>query len=128
MPDRKLSEEYESWKKSMTDYQFKYLMELVDKVDRLTHESDALRQENSELKERLAALEQELEKPKLIASGADCSKVLVIDESEQGLTLSDERLGKAIAATGARIVILDPLQAYLGGDVDMHRANEVKSI
>lgn len=67
-------------------------------------------------------------KPRLIASSADCSKVLVIDESEQGLTLSDERLEKAITVTGSKIVILDPLQAYLGGDVDMHRANEVRPV
>ena len=67
-------------------------------------------------------------KPRLLASGADCSKVIVIDESEQGLTLSDERLEKAIKETGARIIILDPLQAYLGGDVDMHRANEVRPV
>ncbi|MDR0914477.1 MAG: AAA family ATPase [Oscillospiraceae bacterium] len=67
-------------------------------------------------------------KPRLIASDADCSKVLVIDESEQGLTLTDERLGKAIIETGAKVIILDPLQAYLGGGIDMHRANEVRPI
>jgi RecA/RadA recombinase len=67
-------------------------------------------------------------KPRLLTSGADCSRVLVIDESEQGLTLSDERLEKAVRETGAKMIILDPLQAYLGGDVDMHRANEVRPV
>ena len=67
-------------------------------------------------------------KPRLLATGADCSKIIVIDESEHSLTLSDERLEKAIVATGARIIILDPLQAYLGGNVDMHRANEVRPV
>ena len=62
MPARKSDEEYEGWEKSMTDYQFKYLMESVEKVDQLNHENDALRKENSELKERLAVLEKELEK------------------------------------------------------------------
>ena len=31
-------------------------------------------------------------KPRLEAAGADCSKVLVIDESEQGLSMSDLRI------------------------------------
>ena len=34
-------------------------------------------------------------KPRLEAAGADCSRVLVIDESQQELTLSDERLEQA---------------------------------
>ena len=67
-------------------------------------------------------------KPRLLAAGADCSRVLVIDDSEKELTLSDERLGQAVVATGAKMVILDPLQAYLGEDVDMHRANEIRPI
>jgi len=67
-------------------------------------------------------------KPRLLASGADCSKVLVIDESEQELTLCDKRLEQAVKETGAKLIILDPVQAYLGGNVDMHRANEVRPI
>lgn len=67
-------------------------------------------------------------KPRLLASGADCAKVLVIDESDQELTLCDERLEQAIIQTDARLIILDPLQAYLGCDVDMHRANEIRPI
>ena len=58
-------------------------------------------------------------KPQLEAMGADCSRVMVIDESKRELTLDDERLEKAIRETGARLIVLDPLQAYLGGDVDM---------
>lgn len=38
-------------------------------------------------------------KPRLTALGADCSKVLVIDESERELTLSDRRLAQAIQET-----------------------------
>lgn len=67
-------------------------------------------------------------KPRLEEVGADCSKVIVIDESEQALTLSDERIEKAIIKTGAKLLILDPLQAYLGSDVDMHRANEIRPV
>jgi KaiC/GvpD/RAD55 family RecA-like ATPase len=67
-------------------------------------------------------------KPRLLAAGADCSKVLVIDESERELSLCDERLELAIKKTGARMIVLDPMQAYLGGEIDMHRANEVRPI
>lgn len=67
-------------------------------------------------------------KPRLIASGADCSMVIVIDESEEPLTLIDDRIEKAIVETGAKMFIIDPLQAYLGVKVDMHRANEVRPI
>ena len=67
-------------------------------------------------------------KPRLTAAGADCSRVLVIDESRKELTLRDERLEQAIRETGAGLIVLDPLQAYLGEGVDMHRANEVRPV
>ena len=67
-------------------------------------------------------------KPRLEASGADCSRVLVINESDRELSLCDERLEQAVQETGARLIVLDPLQAYLGDNVDMHRANEVRPI
>lgn len=54
--------------------------------------------------------------------------MLVIDDSEVQLTLSDERIEKAIIENNARLVIIDPIQAYLGADVDMNRANEVRPI
>lgn len=67
-------------------------------------------------------------KPRLLSVGADCERVLVIDENEIELTLSDERLEQAIRQSGAKVIVLDPIQAYLGGDVDMHRANEIRPI
>lgn len=67
-------------------------------------------------------------KPRLVAAGADCSRVLVIDESKQELTLCDDRLEQAIRETGAKLIVIDPMQAYLGGEVDMHRANEVRPV
>lgn len=67
-------------------------------------------------------------RPRLDALGADCSRVLVIDESKRELSLSDERIRQAMEETGAKLLVLDPLQAYLGAEVDMHRANEVRSI
>ena len=67
-------------------------------------------------------------KPRLIEAGADLDRVLVIDDSDVQLTLSDERIEKAIVENNARLVIIDPIQAYLGSDVDMNRANEVRPI
>ena len=67
-------------------------------------------------------------RPRLDALGADCSRVLVIDESKREFSLSDERIRQAMEKTGAKLLVLDPLQAYLGAEVDMHRANEVRPI
>lgn len=67
-------------------------------------------------------------KPRLIEAGADLDRVLVIGDSEVQLTLSDERIEKAIIENNTRLVIIDPIQAYLGADVDMNRANEVRPI
>lgn len=67
-------------------------------------------------------------KPRLLACGADCERVLVIDENKTELTLSDKRLEEAINETNAKLIVLDPMQAYLGSDVDMHRANEIRPI
>ena len=67
-------------------------------------------------------------KLRLLAGNADCSQIKVIDESEATLTMLDERIEKAIVETGARALILDPVQAYIGAKVDMNRANEVRAI
>ena len=40
----------------------------------------------------------------------------------------DERLESAIKQTGVRVLILDPIQAYLGGTMDMNRANEARDM
>ncbi len=90
---------------------------------------------NSETKEPINVIYQTAEdglsdtiKPRLVAANADCSKVLVIDDKETPLTMLDVRLEKAISETGARLVVLDPIQGFLGADVDMHRANEIRPV
>ena len=67
-------------------------------------------------------------KPRLLAAGADCTKVMVIDDSEQPLTMADVRLEEAIVQTKAKMVVLDPIQGFLGAEVDMHRANEISPL
>lgn len=96
---------------------------------------------NTEIKEKITAAEpvnviyQTAEdglgdtiKPRLLAAGADCSRVLVIDDNEQALTMMDARLEEAIIQTKARLVVLDPIQGFLGANVDMHRANEIRPL
>ena len=67
-------------------------------------------------------------KPRLEAVGADCTRVQTIDDSKSMLTLTDQRLEEAIHSTDAGLLVLDPLQVYLGSGVDMHRANEIRPI
>lgn len=67
-------------------------------------------------------------KPRLIEAGADLNRVLVIDDGNIPLTLSDDRIERAIAENHAHLLIIDPIQAFLGADVDMNRANEVRPV
>lgn len=67
-------------------------------------------------------------KPRLLKANADCSRVLVIDDRDIPLTMLDIRLEQAIAETKARLVVLDPIQGFLGTGVDMHRANEIRPV
>ena len=67
-------------------------------------------------------------KPRLMEADADLDRVLVIDEGKQELSLSDERIERAIRQTGARLIILDPIQAYVGEKTDMNKANEIRPI
>ena len=50
-------------------------------------------------------------KPRLELAEAVCERIMVIDETEKSLSMIDERLETAIKRTGARVLILDPIQA-----------------
>ena len=67
-------------------------------------------------------------KPRLEQAKADCEKISVIDEKIKSLSMIDERLEQAVIKTGAKLLILDPIQAYLGGGMDMNRANEARDM
>lgn len=67
-------------------------------------------------------------KPRLVSSGADLKRVLVIDDTDNPLSLADDRIEKAIRENKAKLMVIDPLQAFLGANVDMNRANEVRPI
>lgn len=66
-------------------------------------------------------------KPRLVAAGADCDKIAFIVEDDIALTLTDERIENAIKQTGARLVILDPIQAFIPPDSDMLNATKMRS-
>ena len=67
-------------------------------------------------------------KPRLLESQADLQRIYTIDETDFPLSMLDHRIGEAIRDTHAQLVILDPMQAYLGEKVDMNRANEVRTV
>ena len=67
-------------------------------------------------------------RPRLDSAFAACSQVFSIDEKDDPLSFTDARIEEAIKTTGAGLMVLDPLQAYMGANVDMYRANEVRSV
>ena len=67
-------------------------------------------------------------KPRLEVAGANCENISVIDESIKSLSMIDERLEEAVIRTKAKLLILDPIQAYFGGGMDMNRANEARDM
>lgn len=65
-------------------------------------------------------------KPRLMAADADEANIFCIDEGDTPLSLLDSRLEEAIIQTGAKLLILDPVQGYLQDGTDMNRANDVR--
>lgn len=71
--------------------------------------------------------------PRLRTLKADLSNVFSLEENmEHPLVLNPETLAaleaKVHEVGAITTIILDPLQAYLGEKLDMHRANEVRSV
>lgn len=67
-------------------------------------------------------------KPRLLNAGADCSRVAFIKDDENALTLSDSRIEETIKETGAKLVVLDPIQAFVPQEGDMKNAQVMRSI
>lgn len=65
--------------------------------------------------------------------GANLNNIFTIDDrntDEQGfpLSLTDGRIEQAAEAYQPELFIFDPIQSYVGADIDFHRANEVRPI
>lgn len=72
-------------------------------------------------------------RPRLDKLGADVSKIVMIDERNadgmgDSLSLSDNRIAEACEILHPYMIVFDPIQSYLGANVDMHKANEVRPI
>ena len=58
-----------------------------------------------------------------------CRKVAFInEETYSGLTLDDERIRQAIIEFRPRLVVIDPIQAYLGSDSDLQIAGRARKL
>ena len=67
-------------------------------------------------------------KPRLEKAQADCNNIFMTDETDVSLSMLDERIEQAILKEKAKLMILDPIQAYLGAKMDMNRANEARDM
>ena len=53
-------------------------------------------------------------KPRLEKAGADCERILIIDESDKSLSMADDRLEEAIIQTGSEDVDFRPDTSLFG--------------
>ena len=67
-------------------------------------------------------------KPRLVDAGANCDRISFIDDATLSLTLNDKRLEQAIVKSQACLLVLDPIQAFIGADADMHRAHDMRPL
>ena len=66
-------------------------------------------------------------KPRLLSAGADCDRIAYIIDEDLSLTLDDKRIEQVIEETSARLLVLDPLQAFLSQDGDMQSASRMRT-
>ena len=67
-------------------------------------------------------------KPRLEPMRPNFDNIYVFNEEKESLSLSSEHVEEIMQDLHPKLLIFDPLQAYLGADVDMHRANEVRPV
>ncbi|SEH10161.1 AAA family ATPase [Thermoleophilum album] len=70
--------------------------------------------------------------PRLMAAGADLDRVLILEAEQDGrpdlvsVPGDLERIAEATNGHGARLLVIDPLVAALGGGIDAHRDQDVR--
>lgn len=64
--------------------------------------------------------------PRFMKAGGVRERLFFFSEKKQRLNFSDERIREAIIDKQAGALILDPLASYIGSDVSMNLANEVR--
>ena len=67
-------------------------------------------------------------KPRLIKAGADCSRIAFIDtENSNALSFGDRRFEEAVKECKAKLLIIDPLQAFINGNPDLQKPGGLRS-
>jgi archaellum biogenesis ATPase FlaH len=66
--------------------------------------------------------------PRVKRLGGNCRGLVTINEMKENADMRSTMLYEVISQMKPKLVILDPLQAYLGEHVDMHRANEIRPV
>ena len=66
-------------------------------------------------------------KRRFVASGGDVNHCFFVSDAS-GLTFLDPQIEQLIQEENIRMVLFDPLQAFLGAKVDMNRANETRPV
>ena len=61
------------------------------------------------------------------SSGGDMARCHFVTEAHQ-ITLTSPELEELIKEVSAKLIILDPLQAFLGANIDMHMANQTRPV
>jgi hypothetical protein len=67
-------------------------------------------------------------RPRLDAMGADCARIKAVRTPFTFDSDGLDRLRPVITRYQPALVIIDPLVAYIGANVDMHRANETREV
>lgn len=80
----------------------------------------------------------EVVRPRFDSLGGDPARLYLLrgvvwmergESIQGGITLSNiSILDAALKETGARLVIVDPIQSYLGATIDLHRSNETRPV
>lgn len=66
--------------------------------------------------------------PRFLYAGGDPDRIFFIDEKEEALTFADvDKIADAIRKTEAKLIVFDPLTSYIGEDISINLANEVRA-
>ena len=65
--------------------------------------------------------------PRFNAAGGDGDRLIFIKENEKNLTFGDNRIREAVERFNAKLLILDPMSSYIGGECSLNNANETRA-
>ena len=65
--------------------------------------------------------------PRFNSAGGNGDRLIFIKEDEKSLTFGDDCIREAVEKYNAKLLILDPMSSYIGGDCSMNNANETRA-